>query len=65
MSKTSKASSEQEEGGCDPRSKERVKEMHYGGGNPAAGVGDRVTGWEIRIPEDKAGKKDGGGLVSL
>ena len=65
MSKTSNASPEQGEGGCDPRSKERVKEMHYGGGNPAAGVGDRVTGWEIRIPEDKAGKKDGGGLVSL
>ena len=39
--------------------------MHYGGGNPAAGIGDRVTGWEIRIPEDKAGKKDCGGLVSL
>ncbi|KAL6311459.1 hypothetical protein AAG906_011990 [Vitis piasezkii] len=65
VSKTSNAPSEQGEGGCDPRSKERVKEMHYGGGNPAAGVGDRVTGWEIRIPEDKAGKKDGGGLVSL
>ena len=65
VSKTSNASSEQGERGCDPRSKERVKEMHYGGGNPAAGVGDRVTGWEIRIPEDKAGKKDCGGLVSL
>ncbi|RVX03321.1 hypothetical protein CK203_019843 [Vitis vinifera] len=43
----------------------RVNEKHYGGGNPAAGVGDRVTGWEIQIPEDKAGKKEGGGLVSL
>ena len=65
MSKASNAPSEQGEGGCDPRPKERVKEMHYGGGNPAAGVGDRVTGWEIQIPEDKAGKKEGGGLVSL
>ncbi|KAL6347778.1 hypothetical protein AAG906_026307 [Vitis piasezkii] len=55
VSKASKASSEQGEGGCDPRS----EEIH------AAGVGDRATGWEIRIPEDKAGKKDCGGLVSL
>ena len=65
MSKTSNTSSEQGEEGCDPHSKERVKKMHYGEGNLAAGVGDRVTGWEIRILEDKVGKKDGGGLVSL
>ena len=65
VSKASKASSEQGEGGYDPRSEVRVKKVRYGGGNPAAGVGDRATGWEIRIPEDKAGKKDCGGLVSL
>ena len=40
----SKASSEQGEGGCDPRTVVRVKKVRYGGGNPAVGVGDRATG---------------------
>ena len=35
----------------------RVKRVRYGEGNPAAGVSDRVTGWELWILEEKAGKK--------
>ena len=47
----------QEEGGCDSRTVVRVKKVRYGEGNPTAGVNDRVTGWELWILEEKAGKK--------
>ena len=43
----------------------RVKKVRYGEGNPTASVSDRVTGWELWILEEKAGKKDCGGLVFL
>ena len=43
----------------------RVERVCYGEGTPAAGVGDRVTGWGLRIPEEKARQIDCEGLVSL
>ena len=43
----------------------RVERVCYGEGTPAAGVGDRVIGWGLRIPEEKARQIDCEGLVSL
>ena len=43
----------------------RVERVCYGEGTPAASVGDRVTGWGLRIPEEKARQIDCEGLVSL
>ena len=61
----SRASFKQEEGGCDSRKVVRVERVRYGDGNPDAGVGDGVTGWGLRIPEEKARLLDCEGLVSL
>ena len=56
----SKTSFKQEEGGCDSRTMVR-----YGEGNLAAGVGDGVIGWGLRIPEENARLIDCEGLISL
>ena len=61
----SKTSFKQEEGGCDSRTMVRVEMVRYGEGNLAAGVGDGVIGWGLRIPEENARLIDCEGLVSL
>ncbi|RVW30268.1 hypothetical protein CK203_098811 [Vitis vinifera] len=52
----SRASIQQEEGGCESRKVVHVKGIRYGEGNSEAAVGDRVSGWGLRIPEEKASR---------
>ena len=61
----SRASIQQEEGGCESRKVVRVKGIRYGEGNSEAAVGDRVSGWGLRIPEEKASRIGCEGLGSL
>ena len=60
-----RASFQQEEGGCEPRKMMRVKGMCYGEGDSDAAVGDRVSGWGLRIPEEKARIVGGEDPVSM
>ena len=61
----SRASIQQEEGGCESRKVVHVKGIRYGEGNSEAAVGDRVSGWGLRIPEEKASRIGCEGLGSL
>ncbi|RVX00292.1 hypothetical protein CK203_024581 [Vitis vinifera] len=60
-----RASFQQEEGGCEPRKMMRVKGMCYGEGDSDAAVGDGVSEWGLRIPEEKARIVGGEDPVSI